>query len=54
MAGAKGEANTEAWDAAAAGGDSFSEQRLVAKLNKLNNSAASIQSILFPGFFRAR
>jgi hypothetical protein len=51
MAGAKAEANTEA---GAAAGDSFGEQRLVEKLNKLNNSAASIQSILFRGFFRAR
>jgi hypothetical protein len=48
MTGAKAEANTETGDAAAGGGGgSFSEQRLVEKLNKLNNSAASIQSILF-------
>jgi hypothetical protein len=45
MTGAKAEANTETGDAAAGGGGgSFSEQRLV---EKLNNSAASIQSILF-------
>jgi regulator of Ty1 transposition protein 103 len=58
MAGAKAEANTETGDAAAAagsgGGSSFSEQRLVEKLSKLNNSAASIQSILFRGFILAR
>jgi regulator of Ty1 transposition protein 103 len=55
MAGSKAEANTETGDAAAAGGGgSFSEQRLVEKLSKLNNSAASIQSILFRGFFLAR
>ncbi|GJN13907.1 hypothetical protein PR202_gb00663 [Eleusine coracana subsp. coracana] len=51
MAGAKADANTEAGDAAAAGGGgggsgSFSEQRLAEKLNKLNNSAASIQIAL--------
>jgi regulator of Ty1 transposition protein 103 len=51
MAGAKAEANTEKGDAAAGG--SFSEQRLAEKLNKLNNSAASIQSILFRGFVLA-
>jgi hypothetical protein len=51
MAGAKAEANTEKGDAG--GGGSFSEQRLVEKLNKLNNSAASIQSILFRGFVLA-
>ncbi|KAK3139228.1 hypothetical protein QOZ80_5AG0379890 [Eleusine coracana subsp. coracana] len=50
MAGAKADANTEAGDAAAAGGGgggsgSFSEQRLAEKLNKLNNSAASIQTL---------
>jgi regulator of Ty1 transposition protein 103 len=58
MAGAKAKANTETGDAAAAagswGGGSFSEQRLVEKLSKLNNSAASIQSILFRGFILAR
>ena len=52
MAGAKADADAETGDAGggAAGGGvggSFSEQRLVEKLNKLNSSAASIQSILF-------
>ncbi|TVU27165.1 hypothetical protein EJB05_29752 [Eragrostis curvula] len=48
MAGTKADANTETGDAAAGGGgggDSFSEQRLVEKLNKLNSSATSIQTL---------
>nr|CAB3462941.1 unnamed protein product [Digitaria exilis] len=51
MAGAKVEIDAETADgggggggAGGGGGGSFSEQRLVEKLNKLNNSAASIQS----------
>lgn len=55
MAGAKADIDAETADggggaggAGGGGGGSFSEQRLVEKLNKLNNSAASIQSILFP------
>jgi len=43
MAGAKADVDAETGD----GGGSFSENRLVEKLNKLNSSAASIQSILF-------
>jgi hypothetical protein len=38
---------------ATGGGGSFSEQRLVEKLNKLNNSAASIQSTHFLFSFAA-
>ncbi|KAK3118299.1 hypothetical protein QOZ80_9BG0696980 [Eleusine coracana subsp. coracana] len=47
MAGTKADANTETGDAAGGGGGggSFSEQRLAEKLNKLNNSAASIQTL---------
>jgi hypothetical protein len=54
MAAAKADADAETRDvgggAGGAGGGgvgSFSEQRLVEKLNKLNSTAASIQSILF-------
>ncbi|KAJ1273996.1 hypothetical protein BS78_05G029400 [Paspalum vaginatum] len=47
MAGAKADVEAETGDgtAAAGGGGSFSEQRLIDKLNKLNNSAASIQTL---------
>ncbi|TVU50694.1 hypothetical protein EJB05_02074, partial [Eragrostis curvula] len=46
MAGTKADADTETGDAAGGGGGgSFSEQRLVEKLNKLNSSAASIQTL---------
>ncbi|KAF8706432.1 hypothetical protein HU200_030703 [Digitaria exilis] len=52
MAGAKAEIDAETADggggaggAGGGGGGSFSEQRLVEKLNKLNNSAASIQTL---------
>ncbi|CAN6352722.1 unnamed protein product [Urochloa humidicola] len=52
MAGAKADVDAETGDgggggggAGGAGGGSFSEQRLVEKLNKLNNSAASIQTL---------
>lgn len=41
MAGAKVDVDAETGD-----GGSFSEQRLIDKLKRLNNSAASIQSIL--------
>jgi hypothetical protein len=44
--GAGGAGGAGAGAAGGGGGGSFSEQRLVEKLNKLNNSAASIQSIL--------
>ena len=54
MAGAKADVDAETGDGGGAaggagggGGGSFSEHRLVEKLNKLNSSAASIQSILF-------
>ncbi|CAM0151290.1 unnamed protein product [Urochloa decumbens] len=52
MAGAKADVDAETGDggggaggAGGGGGGSFSEQRLVEKLNKLNNSAASIQTL---------
>ncbi|KAJ1264592.1 hypothetical protein BS78_08G011300 [Paspalum vaginatum] len=46
MAGAKADVDAETGDGAGGGGGgSFSEQRLVEKLNKLNNSAASIQTL---------
>jgi hypothetical protein len=45
MSGAKAGVDVETRDGGAGG--SFSEERLVDKLNKLNNTAASIQSILF-------
>ncbi|XP_062203917.1 uncharacterized protein LOC133906137 isoform X2 [Phragmites australis] len=44
MAGTKADANAETGDGGRGGG-SFSEQRLVDKLNKLNSSAASIQTL---------
>lgn len=53
MAGAKAGVDLETRDGGSGGGGgagaggSFSEERLVDKLNKLNNTAASIQSILF-------
>ena len=43
MAAAKAGVDVETRDG---GGGSFSEERLVDKFNKLNNTAASIQSIL--------
>ena len=50
MAGAKADVDAETGDGGGAGGGgsggSFSEQRLIDKLNRLNNSATSIQSIL--------
>ena len=50
MASAKADVDAETGDGGRAGcgvsGGSFSEQRLVDKLNRLNNSATSIQSIL--------
>jgi len=48
MAAAKAGVDLETRDGGSGGGGggSFSEERLVDKLNKLNNTAASIQSIL--------
>jgi hypothetical protein len=50
MAAAKAGVDVETRDggsgSGSGGGGSFSEERLVDKLNKLNNTAASIQSIL--------
>ena len=50
MAAAKADVDVEMGDSGGAGGGvsggSFSEQRLIDKLNRLNNSATSIQSIL--------
>jgi len=46
MAAAKAGVDVETRDGGSGGGGSFSEERLVDKLNKLNNTAASIQSIL--------
>ncbi|WVZ88165.1 hypothetical protein U9M48_034713 [Paspalum notatum var. saurae] len=45
MAGAKADVDAETGDGGGGAGGSFSEQRLVEKLNKLNNSAASIQTL---------
>lgn len=50
MAAAKSGVDVETRDGGGGGG-SFSEERFVDKLNKLNNTTASIQSILsFPWF----
>ncbi|XP_066355569.1 UPF0400 protein C337.03-like [Miscanthus floridulus] len=45
MAAAKAGVDVETRDGGSGGGGSFSEERLVDKLNKLNNTAASIQTL---------
>jgi regulator of Ty1 transposition protein 103 len=51
MAGAKADVDAETGDGSgvgSGGGGLFSEQMLIDKLNRLNNSATSIESILSP------